>query len=251
MAKKKKKIDAVRVSQVDLSNIDKYENKYIGIIKELVKDETNLSEMMRAVAHVNSRLLVLTLDEEKVRAERDQIIEAYNYAAERMLTSEENERKILENWFGDYPLLFRLGSTLEYEKEKERINFEYTLLSKEQKELAKKIFDATWSVRENRRFFVLGDSVRIPRTIPRNDLEMCRYLVNDLINTFLLAENASFIFALERPHGDVLSALRNVNGRVSVVSPKELAWCYSHDPATGEVIGNPPGEKYVEFDVEL
>jgi hypothetical protein len=143
MAKKNKKANNDGVIRVEFSKLNEYPNKYIGVIKEVVKDEKNIDEMIGAVAMINAMLVRVSIDDEKVRNERDAIIEAYDYAAERMLTSKKNERKVLENWFGNYPLLFRMGSVLEFEKDKERIDFEYNLLSDEQKELFKKIIDAT------------------------------------------------------------------------------------------------------------
>ena len=243
--------NGANMKEIKIGDLSKYHNKYIGIIKEIVKDENNLSEMLQAVSAINANLLALSIDEKKVREQRDDIIEAYNYAAERMLTSEENERKILENWFGNYPLFFRMGSVLEYEKYKERVDFEYTLLSDEQKDLFKKIMNATWKKREKRRVSLFGNAIEIPRTVRKDELEQYYYAVKDRVNTFLLSDDNVLTFVLERPDGDVISALLAKDGKVAIVDPTTLEWSYSHDPITGEYIGHPDGEKYVEFDIGL
>ena len=146
-----------------------------------------------------------------------------------------------------------MGSTLEYEKNKERIDFEYTLLDEEKQRLFHKILNATWKIREKRRISVLGSSVEIPKTVPKDELEEYYYAAKDVITTFLLTEEGvdSLIFALERADGDVISALRIINGEISIVEAEELEWCYSHDASTGKFIGNPDGEKYVDFNIEL
>lgn len=87
MAKKKKNADNNKPIRIELSQLGKYSNKYIGVIKEAVKDETNINEMIGAVAMINAMLVGMSLDEEKIRKERDLVIEAYQYAAERMLTN--------------------------------------------------------------------------------------------------------------------------------------------------------------------
>jgi hypothetical protein len=251
MAKKKNNSNASQTTQINLNNASKYPNKYIGVIKEIVKDEHNIDEMIRSVSVINAQLVALSISEEKVRKERDLIIEAYNYAAERMLTSEKNERKILENWFGNWPLLFRMGSILEYEKDKERIDFEYTLLSDEQKILFKKILDATWKVREKRRISLCGNAVQIPKTVRKDELQQYYYAVKDRIITFLLSDNDVLTFALERPDGDVISALLKKNGKIEVVDAKRLEHSYSYDAFTGKYMGHHDGEKYVEFNIVL
>ena len=144
-----------------------------------------------------------------------------------------------------------MGSTLEYEKYKERVNFEYTLLSDEQKDLFKKILDATWKVREKRRVSLSGNAVQIPKTVPRNELEQYYYAVRDRITTFLLSPQDVLTFALERPEGDVLSALLIKDGKIEIVDPKRLEISYSYDAMTGKYIDHPDGEKYVEFNIEL
>ena len=144
-----------------------------------------------------------------------------------------------------------MGSTLEYEKHKERVDFEYTLLSDEQKDLFKKILDATWKVREKRRIVLSGNAIQIPKTVPKDELEQYYYAVKDRITTFLLSGNDVLTFVLERPDGDVISALLAKDGKIAVVDEKMLEWSYSYDAATGEFIGHPDGEKYVKFNIDL
>ena len=85
MAKKNNKNTKIQTANIDLNKTNKHSSKYIGIIKKTVKDENNIDEMIGAVSIINTQLVTLSINNEKVRKERDFIIEAYNYAAERML----------------------------------------------------------------------------------------------------------------------------------------------------------------------
>ena len=136
MAKKKnnRKNNGIKTVRLDENEIAKYPNRYIGTFEEMVKQDGNtIDAMIGAVSLINSELLAtIAMKEPKDIDEetKEKVIEAYQYTMDRMLTSEENEEKILENWFGNYPLLFRMGMTFEQERLVKSNETRYKALSK-------------------------------------------------------------------------------------------------------------------------
>lgn len=251
MAKKRYNEKECKVIKVDPAKTHKYKNKYIGVFKEAVTDETNIDEMIGAVSIINAQLLAVSMNDELLRKERDLIIEAFEYATERMLISKKNERKIMENWFGTPPLLFRMGMVLSSERNKERFEQKYAKLSDKQKIILKKILDTTWKTREKRRIAIDDNSIEIQKTVPKQELSEYYTVVNNMIVEFLLSKMSVLIFVLEKTDGDTISALRNIDGEISIVEKEELEWCYSHDAVTGEFIGVSDKEKYIDFEIDL
>ena len=239
-----------KVINFNKKRTEKHSNEYIEMFKEYIqndcKGQYSINNMIGAVAIINAVLLTRLNNINDEQA--DEIIVAYHYIADKMLTSKKNERKIFENW-GDYPLLFRVGSSLEYEKSKAIIDCAIKSFSREEKELFDKILDKVWNIREKRRISLDGIAIPLPKTIRKDELEEYYYLVKRKIVDFMIgnSETGVFIFAKERPDGDVISALMNSNGNISIVVADKLKWSYSHNPMTGKFIGAPKGEKYEDF----
>ena len=249
MTKKKKNNNANKSNVRHIQIKDGlHKNKYINTMLNVAKDENDINDMIGAMAVVNAQLLIVANNESEVEKQADEIIEAYHWAYEKTMTSNSKRRKVMENWFGDLPLLFRMGSVLEFEKEKKRINFEYTLLDDEQKKMFSKIINSTWKVREDRRIVVDGTcGIFIPKTVPKENLDDMYYMAKDIVQTFLLADSAVLTFALERKDGHVISCLLKDKDGFHVVNKETVEWSYTHDAVTGELIEAPEGEKYVDF----
>lgn len=245
MAKKDENI--VTLFQFNPSVLDKYSNKYLGVFQEFIQDENDFDAMVGAVAVINTLIAPLFEQEAIDKKTRDDIIAAWEYAESKMMKTKSQQKKIMEYWGGDFPLLFKVGVILHYEKNKERIEFETSLLDEEQQLLFAKIMRAVWTTKEKRRLVCGTLSVGLPKTIRKDAKEQYEYMVRDIINTFLLADSDVLIFAIERKEGDTISALVNKGGRVSIVPTDTLKMSYARDAFTGEEVGPPPGEKYMEF----
>lgn len=243
-----------KVINFNKKRTEKHSNEYIEMFEEHIqskyKGQYSIDNMIGAVSIINATLLTRINNVNDEQA--DEIIEAYHYIADKMLTSKKNERKIFENW-GDYPLLFRVGSSLEYEKSKAIIDCAIENFSKAEKELFGKILDVVWNTRENRRISLDGIAISLSKTIRKDELEEYYYLVKRKIVDFIMSnsETGVFIFAKERPDGDIISALMNSNGNISIVAADKLKWSYSHDHMTGKYVGAPKGEKYEDFNIEF
>ena len=105
---KKKNRKQEQTIHITENQLNKYDNKYIGIIKETVSDEADINQMIQALTIINAQLIAISIDPNLVEKEKEKIIEAFEYVYPKVMTSEENEEKILENCFGNYPLLFRI-----------------------------------------------------------------------------------------------------------------------------------------------
>ena len=251
MAKmKNRKNNNTKVITLNESQLKKYKNRYIGTIKEFVKDENNIYEMIGAVSMINASLIGISMNQERLEKERDLIIEAYHYAWERMMTSEKNEEKILENWFGDYPLLFRMGSTLEFEKEEEEIEEKFQKLSKVNQHKFNKVFKKIWNTRSDRNLVVYDKNIVIPKTIYRDELEEYQHYVKCMLIEFFTEDNSSLVFTYGKKGKVISAALKNSKGNISVIDIETLKWSYSFDSETGDPINPPENYEFEEFDLE-
>ena len=113
------------------------ENKYLKVLTDCVQDEKNIREMIRAMFLVDAEIVCA----DDRNTDRDLIIEATDYIVEKVLNNAENRREIVRKWFGNYPNFFHISNCLKAEREAKRIDFEYTLLSKEQQMLYEDIFN--------------------------------------------------------------------------------------------------------------
>ena len=243
----KKDENIVTLFQFDPSVLDKYKNKYLGVFQEFVHDENDFDAMVGAVAVINTLISPLFEQESIDKQTRDDIIATWEYAESRMMKTKKQQKQVIDYWGGDFPLLFKVGVILHYEKNKERIEFETSLLDDKQQVLFAKIMHSVWSTKEKRRLVCGTLSVGLPKVMRRDAKEQYSYMVRDIINTFLLADQDVLIFAIEYPEGDAISALVNRNGQVSIVPTETLKMSYSRDAFTGEEVGSPLGEKYIEF----
>lgn len=228
--KKRKNNNDVKTVSLDTKNLEKYKNKYIGIIKEVVENENDINQMMSAVALINSQLLLLaTKNPEDIPEEKqEEIIEVYHYAVDRMMTSTSNEEKILENWFGDYPLLFRMGDTFVIRKEIKEMENYVSNLSKGKQDLFQKIVDKIWNTRKKRTLVVDDDLIKIPKTIPKEYLEENKNLIRVLVSHFF-KYGCVLIFSQEDKEKIVKMGMKkSKNGKIEIIDKKELQWAYSH-----------------------
>lgn len=182
---------------------------------------------------------------------KKKIIKAFEYVYPKVMTSEENEEKILENWFGNYPLLFRMGSTFLHERELAEISKEYDNLSKFNKHLYNQIFTKIWNTRSNRHVVLCEDDIEIPKTIYRQDLDIFKFGLKQLLLSFFKEDVSSLVFTYEKKDKIVCEALRKVQNKITIVDVNELKECYSYDPQTGLAINPPDNYEFKEFDIQF
>ena len=201
MARKKNKgkNNPTRRIILDPSTVEKYENPYIGTFEEMLKREGNTIEtMIGAVAMINAELLA-TMGRKNIdeidETTKEKIIEAYEYTSERMLTSKKNEKKILHNWFGNYPLLFRIGYTFKVLNLRKELESRYRKLSKEKQSNFDKTFQKIWNTREYRKVFFEDGSIEIPKTVYREELDDYKDGLKEGLLDFFEAENGVLVFA--------------------------------------------------------
>lgn len=250
MAKKKnrKQEQTIHITE---NQLNKYDNKYIGIIKETVSDEADINQMIQALSIINAQLITISINPNFVEKEKEKIIEAFEYVYPKVMTSEENEEKILENWFGNYPLLFRMGSTFLHERELENFSKEYNNLSKFNKHLYNQIFTKIWNTRANRHVVVCEDDIEIPKTIYSQDLDIFKVGLKQLLLSFFKEDVSSLVFTYEKKDKIVCAALRKVKTHITIVDVNELKECYSYDPQTGLAIDPPADYEFTEFNLQF
>lgn len=250
MAKKKnrKQKQTIHITE---NQLNKYDNKYIGIIKETVSDETDINQMIKALSIINAQLIAISINPNLIEDQKEKIIEAFEYVYPKVMTSEENEEKILENWFGNYPLLFRMGSTFLHERELAEISKEYDNLSKFYKHLYNQIFTKIWNTRSNRHVVLSEDDIAIPKTIYRQDLDIFKFGLKQLLLSFFKEDVSSLVFTYEKKDKIVCEALRKVQNKITIVDVNELKECYSYDPQTGSPINPPDDYEFKEFDIQF
>ena len=250
MAKKKnrKQEQTIHITE---NQLNKYDNKYIGIIKETVSDETDINQMIKALSIINAQLIAISINPNLVGKEKEKIIEAFEYVYPKVMTSEENEEKILEHWFGNYPLLFRMGSTFLHERELAEISKEYDNLSKFNKHLYNQIFTKIWNTRSNRHVVLCEDDIEIPKTIYRQDLDIFKFGLKQLLLSFFKEDVSSLVFMYEKKDKIVCEALRKVQNKITIVDVNELKECYSYDPQIGLPINPPDDYEFRKFDIQF
>ena len=258
MAKKKnnRKNNGIKTVRLDENEIAKYPNRYIGTFEEMVKQDGNtIDAMIGAVSLINSELLAtIAMKEPKDIDEetKEKVIEAYQYTMDRMLTSEENEEKILENWFGNYPLLFRMGMTFEQERLVKSNETRYKALSKSKQFKFNQIFDYIWNIRAYRNIVVNEYEVELPKTIYREELDAYKDSVKCLLLDFFDNEKKVLVFTHGIKGGKTkAAALINDHGTISNVPVDQLKLSYSFDVETGATIDPPKNYVFGEFELKF
>lgn len=258
MAKKKnnRRNNGIRTIRLDENEIAKYPNRYIGTFEEMVKQDGNtIDAMIGAVSLINSELLAtIAMKEPKDIDEeiKEKVIEAYQYAIDRMLTSEENEEKILENWFGNYPLLFRMGMTFEQERLVKSNETRYKALSKSKQFKFNQIFDYIWNIRAYRNIVVNEYEVELPKTIYREELDAYKDSVKCLLLDFFDNGKKVLVFTHGIKGGKTkAAALINDHGTISNVPVDQLKLSYSFDVETGATIDPPKNYVFGEFELKF
>ena len=258
MAKKKnnRKNNGIKTVRLDENEIAKYPNRYIGTFEEMVKQDGNtIDAMIGAVSLINSELLAtIAMKEPKDIDEetKEKVIEAYQYTMDRMLTSEENEEKILENWFGNYPLLFRMGMTFEQERLVKSNETRYKALSKSKQFKFNQIFDYIWNIRAYRNIVVNEYEVELPKTIYREELDAYKASVKCLLLDFFDNGKKVLVFTHGIKGGKTkAAALINDHGTISNVPVDQLKLSYSFDVETGATIDPPKNYVFGEFELKF
>lgn len=258
MAKKKnnRKNNGIKTVRLDENEIAKYPNRYIGTFEEMVKQDGNtIDAMIGAVSLINSELLAtIAMKEPKDIDEetKEKVIEAYQYTMDRMLTSEENEEKILENWFGNYPLLFRMGMTFEQERLVKSNETRYKALSKSKQFKFNQIFDYIWNIRAYRNIVVNEYEVELPKTIYREELDAYKDSVKCLLLDFFDNGKKVLVFTHGIKGGKTkAAALINDHGTISNVQVDQLKLSYSFDVETGATIDPPKNYVFGEFELKF
>lgn len=257
MAKKKnnRKNNGIRTIRLDEKKIAKYPNRYIGTFEEMVKQEGNtIDAMISAVSLINTDLLSFAMKEPKDidKETKEKVIEAYQYAMDRMLTSEENEEKILENWFGNYPLLFRMGMTFQQERLVKDNETRYKALSKSKQFKFNQIFDYVWNIRAYRNIVVNEYNVELPKTIYREELDAYKVSVKCLLLDFFDDGKKVLVFTHGIKGGKTkVAALINNHGTISNVPVDQLKLSYSFDAKTGTPIDPPKDYVFGEFELKF
>ena len=258
MAKKKnnRKNNGIKTVRLDEKEIAKYPNRYIGTFEEIVKQDGNtIDAMIGAVSLINSELLAtIAMKEPKDIDEetKEKVIEAYQYTMDRMLTSEENEEKILENWFGNYPLLFRMGMTFEQERLVKSNETRYKALSKSKQFKFNQIFDYIWNIRAYRNIVVNEYEVELPKTIYREELDAYKDSVKCLLLDFFDNGKKVLVFTHGIKGGKTkAAALINDHGTISNVPIDQLKLSYSFDVETGATIDPPKNYVFGEFELKF
>lgn len=258
MAKKKnnRKNNGIKTVRLDENEIAKYPNRYIGTFEEMVKQDGNtIDAMIGAVSLINSELLAtIAMKEPKDIDEetKEKVIEAYQYIMDRMLTSEENEEKILENWFGNYPLLFRMGMTFEQERLVKSNETRYKALSKSKQFKFNQIFDYIWNIRAYRNIVVNEYEVELPKTIYREELDAYKDSVKCLLLDFFDNGKKVLVFTHGIKGGKTkAAALINDHGTISNVPVDQLKLSYSFDVETGATIDPPKNYVFGEFELKF
>lgn len=258
MAKKKnnRKNNGIKTVRLDENEIAKYPNRYIGTFEEMVKQDGNtIDAMIGAVSLINSELLAtIAMKEPKDIDEetKEKVIEAYQYTMDRMLTSEENEEKILENWFGNYPLLFRMGMTFEQERLVKSNETRYNALSKSKQFKFNQIFDYIWNIRAYRNIVVNEYEVELPKTIYREELDAYKDSVKCLLLDFFDNGKKVLVFTHGIKGGKTkAAALINDHGTISNVPVDQLKLSYSFDVETGATIDPPKNYVFGEFELKF
>lgn len=258
MAKKKnnRKNNGIKTVRLDENEIAKYPNRYIGTFEEMVKQDANtIDAMIGAVSLINSELLAtIAMKEPKDIDEetKEKVIEAYQYTMDRMLTSEENEEKILENWFGNYPLLFRMGMTFEQERLVKSNETRYKALSKSKQFKFNQIFDYIWNIRAYRNIVVNEYEVELPKTIYREELDAYKDSVKCLLLDFFDNGKKVLVFTHGIKGGKTkAAALINDHGTISNVPVDQLKLSYSFDVETGATIDPPKNYVFGEFELKF
>ncbi len=258
MAKKKnnRKNNGIKTVRLDENEIAKYPNRYIGTFEEMVKQDGNtIDAMIGAVSLINSELLAtIAMKEPKDIDEetKEKVIEAYQYTMDRMLTSEENEEKILENWFGNYPLLFRMGMTFEQERLVKSNETRYKALSKSKQFKFNQIFDYIWNIRAYRNIVVNEYEVELPKTIYREELDAYKDSVKCLLLDFFDNGKKVLVFTHGIKGGKTkAAALINDHGTISNVPVDQLKLSYSFDVETGATIDPPKNYVFGEFELKF
>lgn len=258
MAKKKnnRKNNGIKTVRLDENEIAKYPNRYIGTFEEMVKQDGNtIDAMIGAVSLINSELLAtIAMKEPKDIDEetKEKVIEAYQYTMDRMLTSEENEEKILENWFGNYPLLFRMGMTFEQERLVKSNETRYKALSKSKQFKFDQIFDYIWNIRAYRNIVVNEYEVELPKTIYREELDAYKDSVKCLLLDFFDNGKKVLVFTHGIKGGKTkAAALINDHGTISNVPVDQLKLSYSFDVETGATIDPPKNYVFGEFELKF
>lgn len=258
MAKKKnnRKNNGIKTVRLDENEIAKYPNRYIGTFEEMVKQDGNtIDAMIGAVSLINSELLAtIAMKEPKDIDEetKEKVIEAYQYTMDRMLTSEENEEKILENWFGNYPLLFRMGMTFEQERLVKSNETRYKALSKSKQFKFNQIFDYIWNIRAYRNIVVNEYEVELPKTIYREELDAYKDSVKCLLLDFFDNGKKVLVFTHGIKGGKTkAAALINDHGTISNVPVDQLKLSYSFDVETGATIDPPKNYVFGKFELKF
>lgn len=258
MAKKKnnRKNNGIKTVRLDENEIAKYPNRYIGTFEEMVKQDGNtIDAIIGAVSLINSELLAtIAMKEPKDIDEetKEKVIEAYQYTMDRMLTSEENEEKILENWFGNYPLLFRMGMTFEQERLVKSNETRYKALSKSKQFKFNQIFDYIWNIRAYRNIVVNEYEVELPKTIYREELDAYKDSVKCLLLDFFDNGKKVLVFTHGIKGGKTkAAALINDHGTISNVPVDQLKLSYSFDVETGATIDPPKNYVFGEFELKF
>lgn len=70
MAKKKNRKQAQTI-HITENQLNKYDNKYIGIIKETVSDETDINQMIQALSIINAQLIAISINPNLVGKEKE------------------------------------------------------------------------------------------------------------------------------------------------------------------------------------
>lgn len=222
----------------------------------MVKQDANtIDAMIGAVSLINSELLAtIAMKEPKDIDEetKEKVIEAYQYTMDRMLTSEENEEKILENWFGNYPLLFRMGMTFEQERLVKSNETRYKALSKSKQFKFNQIFDYIWNIRAYRNIVVNEYEVELPKTIYREELDAYKDSVKCLLLDFFDNGKKVLVFTHGIKGGKTkAAALINDHGTISNVPVDQLKLSYSFDVETGATIDPPKNYVFGEFELKF
>lgn len=234
--------------RIDLKNLEKYENIFTGVFREVIKDKEDIEEVIAGIliADIVFMTTCNTNDGMVIDGFEDAIVEAYLEAIE-MIETEERFEKLINACEGKEPLLLTVGHDLlndfddsdteedTYELNEEVLNSSFDDLIKEMP-IAKELYDYIWSKKENRLIEIDEWSLKLSKTIPKYELVDYELSLKDLLLRFFENDGEEHLFTLKvfKNEKEYISCMKK-QGKVILSFEKDyLKWMYSHNFETGE-----------------
>lgn len=223
-------------------------NKYIDLFMKHCRNTNDLEEVIKGISIVNATLLSTVASKEPDDIEDDikkEIIRAY-YHINAFIDTQKKQKKVLENWYGDYPLLFRMAWTFEDEE----FDNTFNNLEDYKQDIVGKIVENIWKIRQYRKISVCytdgARELEIPPTIKKKELEAYYEELKNTIALAFIVDGSIVVNYGEKNGARTVCGLRTETDGVCEIDAKTMKKCYCTAP-DGSYLAPPDGYTFVDW----